>query len=490
MKFFITTLFALFFLPSAVLGQYTVEWAHTFGANGWDEANTCIETRDGEYMLGGFAKLQEHLLWLVKVRPQGGGHWGKTFAEYFVSAANSIAETSDSNLVVTGYAIKKREFQSNLLLMKIDTLGNVVWHKIFGGDGDEQGAKVIEASDGGFAVAGYSTSNNDAEPNWYVLKTDRDGNKLWDKQFGGSADDRALSIAETYDGGFVVTGYTGSGDGGRKMMSIIKLDSDGNDVWAQNYPLNDWSSGADIIATKDSMIMATGYTKAYSITDYDFMTVKTDMNGDSVWIRTFGDEHWQEGTSLIETFDNNFVVCGFSMSNVKDQSSFAILKYDKSGNLLWHYIFKRKSQDYAKSVVETRDNGLLIAGTTFSIGKGWDMAVLKMKSEEKKEIVMDFPSEKDTLSTTLREQIEIRLCLNGFGVPGGVKILVNGIPQVSADKFTSPGANAKKTNCEFPLSYLLNLSHGLNVIRIEVSDSRNYIFDRQVLVYRLPRYDF
>ena len=488
MRFFIKIVLISLLQPLNPFGQYTMEWAHTFGGNGWDEANACIETRDGEYMLGGFAKLQEHLLWMVKVRRNGGGHWGKTFAEYFVSAANSIAETADSNLVITGYAIRKREFQSNLLLMKVDTLGNVLWQKVYGGDGDEQGAKVIEASDGGYAVAGYSTSNNDAEPNWYVLRTDKDGNKLWDKQFGGSSDDRALSIAETYDKGFVVTGYTGSGDGGRKMMSIIKLDAEGNDIWAQNYPVNDWSSGADIIATKDSMIIATGFTKAYTITDYDFMTVKTDMNGDTVWIRTFGDEHWQEGTSVIETFDNNFVVAGYSMSNIKDQSSFVILKYDKSGNLIWHYIFKRKSQDYAKSVVETRDNGLLIAGTTFSFGKGWDMAVLKMKSYERKEIVMDFP--KDTLSTTLRKDVELRICLNGFGAPNGVKIFVNDIPQVAASEFRPPSEENKKNGCELPLSYPVSLTTGLNVIRLEVMDSRNYSFEKQISLYSLPRYDF
>ena len=488
MKFFIKIILVSLLLPLKSFGQYTMEWAHTFGGNGWDEANTCIETRDGEYMLGGFAKLQEHLLWMVKVRPNGGGHWGKTFAEYFVSAANSIAETSDSNLVITGYAIRKREYQSNLLLMKVDTLGNVLWQKTYGSDGDEQGTKVIEVSDGGYAVAGYSTSNNDAEPNWYVMKTDKDGNKLWDKQFGSSSDDRATSIAETFDGGFVVTGYTGSGDGGRKMMSIIKLDAEGNDIWAQNYPLNDWSSGADIIATKDSMIIATGYTKAYTITDYDFMTVKTDMNGDTVWTRTFGDEHWQEGTSLIETFDNNFVVCGYSMSNITDQSSFVILKYDKAGNLVWHYIFKRKSQDYAKSVVETRDNGLLIAGTTFSFGKGWDMAVLKMKNYEKKEIVMSFP--KDSVATTLREQAELKICLNGFGVPNSVTVFVNDIPQVAATEFITPSEEDKKKGCELPLSYLVNLTTGLNVIRLEVMDSRNYSFEKQISLYRLPRYDF
>ena len=487
-KQLVKILFLLFLFPQSVFSQYTMEWAHTFGGNGWDEANTCIETRDGEYILGGFAKLHEHQLWLVKVRPYGEGHWGKAFAEYFVSSCSSIAETLDSNIVLTGYAIRKREYQSNLLLMKLDTVGNVIWQKVYGGDGDEQGTKVIATTDGGYAIAGYSTSNNDAEPNWYIVKTDSNGNMLWDRQFGGSSDDRAVSIAETFDHGFVVTGYTGSGDGGRKMMSVIKLDSLGIDQWAQNYPVNDWSCGSDIIATKDSMIMVTGYTKAYTITDYDVLTIKTDMNGDTIWTRTFGDEHWQEGTSLVETFDNSFVVCGYSMSNIKDQSSFLILKYNKQGELIWHYTFKRKSQDYAKSVVETRDNGLLIAGTTYSFGKGWDMAALKMKSNDKKDILVKFP--KDSLSTTLLNDVEIKLCVNGFGMPKLVNVYVNDIPQVSETTFPFFKEEDKNHGCELPLSFILNLSLGVNNIRIEILDSKNYTFERRISVYKFPRYDF
>ncbi|MBQ5403429.1 MAG: hypothetical protein IIU11_03535 [Bacteroidales bacterium] len=481
-------LFLLVFLPEFLYGQYKVEWAQTFGGDGWDEAASCVETRDGDYVVAGFAKQQEHHLWIVKMRRNGQGRWGKTFADYFISAAKSIISTSDSNLVVTGYAIRKRDFQSNLLLMKLDTLGNILWQKTFGGDGDEQGLKVIETRDGGYAIAGFSSSNNDAEPNWYVIKTDRNGNLQWEKQYGGSNDDRAFSIAQTYDNGFVVTGYIGSGDGGRKLMSIIKLDADGTDIWSQNYDLNNWTSGAAIIATRDSLIVAAGYTRAYSITDYDLFVVKTDMNGDTLWTRTYGDEHWQESTDIVETFDNCFVVSGFSMSNIKDLSSFLMVKYNPEGDMMWKQVFKRKSQDYAKSIIETRDNGLLLAGTTFSYGKGWDMAVLKMKHFEGADVIFTFP--KDSLSTTLNKRLAFNLCLKNFGTPSKVKVIVNDKPVIGQAGFNKLSDEEKENNSCYPLSYQVDLSEGFNTIKVEVTDYKDYIFDKQICVYSLPRYDF
>ena len=485
----ILVLVTLLIISSASLrAQYVVDWAQTYGADGWDEANTCIELRNGDLMVAGFAKLQEKNLWIVRTHPNGRGRWGKIFDEYFSSAANSMIQDTDSNIVITGYATRKREYQSNLLLMKMDTDGNLIWQKTFGGDGDEEGYQVIECKDGGYAVAGFTSSNLDGDPNWYIIKVDRNGNMLWDQQFGGSNDDRALGIAQTYDEGFVVTGHIGAVDGGRKLMSILKLEADGSDTWSQWYYINDWCAGTSIIATRDSMIVAAGYTKAYTITDYDALIVKTDMNGDTLWTRTYGDEDWQEATGLIEAYDNTYVMSGFTASNRKDHSSFLMMKYDKRGNLLWTHSFKRKSQDYAKAIVETRDNGILLAGTTLSFGKGWDMAVLKMQPEDRTDLFFSFPS--DTLSTTLRKTLNFEMCLNSFGVPIEVLVSVNGRVQIIDNDFQKLTAEQRKTGCDYPLSYPVSLKPGKNIVKVEIIDYKNYTFSKRIEVYGLPGYDF
>ena len=122
LKLLIISIFTLF-IYNYSFGQYTVEWAKTFGGDGWDEANTCVETREGFYMAAGFARWQEHNLWAVKMYPDSRDRWAKTFVEYSTTSAKSMIQTElDSAIVITGYIIKKREFQSDLLLLKIDTL--------------------------------------------------------------------------------------------------------------------------------------------------------------------------------------------------------------------------------------------------------------------------------------------------------------------------------------------------------------------------------
>ena len=486
---YILALVTLLILGSAdVRAQYVMEWAQTFGGNGWDEANTCIELRNGDYVIAGFAKLEQKNLWIVKMRNNGEGRWGKVLDEYLSSSANGMIQDSDSNIVVVGHATRKREYQSNLLIMKIDTTGNIIWQKTYGGDGDEEGHAIIECKDGGYAIAGMTSSNADVDPNWYIMKVDHNGNQLWDQQFGSGSPDCALSIAQTYDDGFVVTGYLGTNDGGRKLMSIVKFSADGTDEWSQWYYINDWCAGTSIVATRDSMIVAAGYTKAYTITDFDALLVKTDMNGDTLWTRTFGDEDWQEATGLIEAYDNTFVLSGFTSSNRKDHSSFLMMKFDSRGNLIWNQAFKRKSQDYAKSIVETRDNGILLAGTTFSFGKGWDMAVLKMQPEERTELFFSFPS--DSLSTTLRKTLNFEMCLNSFGVPIEVMVSANGRVQIIDNDFQKIAAEDLKGGCDYPLSYTVNLRPGKNIIKVEVVDYKNYTFEKEIEVYRLPGYDF
>ena len=110
---YILTLVTLLILGSAdVHAQYVMEWAQTFGGNGWDEANTCIELRNGDYVIAGFAKLEQKNLWIVKMRNNGEGRWGKVLDEYLSSSANGMIQDSDSNIVVVGHATRKREYQS------------------------------------------------------------------------------------------------------------------------------------------------------------------------------------------------------------------------------------------------------------------------------------------------------------------------------------------------------------------------------------------
>lgn len=465
----------------SVHAQYVREWALTYGGDGWDEANSIIETRDGDLLVGGFVRWKEHHMWIIKLFNDGKGKWGKTYTDYYTSSSECVIQTHDSLIVSAGYTEKKRAYQSNIWVVKMDTTGKIIWEKHYGKEGDEQAKCIIETKDLGYAIAGYTTSNMDLTPNWYVLKLDSAGNVEWDKQFGSTKEDKAYSIAQTYDEGYVVTGYNSSVSGGFKTLSVIKLDKDGNDLWSRAYRINDWDVGSAIITTRDSNIVVAGYTRAFPIIDYDAIMIKLNNQGDTIWQRTYGTGNWEEATCLIETYDNSYAMGGFSMINGKEISNFIIVKYDAKGNLLWNYKFKRKSQDFAKSIAETRDNGLIMAGATFSHGKGWDYAVLKMKNIERTDLFFTFP--KDSISTTIENELEFKMCLQSFGIPNNVRVLVNDSIQVNYSSFTQNSKQDEEAECDFPLNYKVKLREGRNDIIFIVKDYKNYEFRKNRVIY-------
>ena len=179
---------------------------------------------------------------------------------------------------------------------------------------------------------------------------------------------------------------------------------------------------------------------------------------------------------------------GFSKSNKRDNSNFLMVKYDSRGHQMWEFNFKRKSQDYSKSIVETHEHGLLLVGTTNSLGKGWDFGVLKMENAEKTELQFHFPA--DSISATRQSAINVTLCLNSFGIPVNVKVFVNGQLQINENDFLPPTQADRDAGCDFPLSNDLALAYGENVIRYVVKDYKNYEFSKELKIYRLPKQRF
>ena len=111
-----------------------------------------------------------------------------------------------------------------------------------------------------------------------------------------------------------------------------------------------------------------------------------------------------------------------------------------------------------------------------------------MKNNERTDLFFSFP--RDSVSTTLRDELTFKMCLNSFGVPNKVRVFVNNQQQIHDSGFQKPDEGTQNSGCDFPLEYTVALIPGLNVIKVEITDYKNYSFEKQISVYRLPRYDF
>jgi hypothetical protein len=279
--------------------------------------------------------------------------WQKNYGGADADFGTSVRQTTDGGYIVVGYTYS---FQNNaqVYLIKTDSLGDTLWTKTFGGSGDDRGMSVMQTADGGYIIGGFTNSFGDSYQ-IYLIKTDTSGDTLWTKTYGGTETDYGYSVQQTPDRGYIVTGG-GSFIWGYDPLYLIKTDSLGNMLWAKAYGDTIDAIGKSVQQTTDD-----GYIIAGSIplgSSRQVYLVKTDSLGDTLWTKTYGTS-WSEGNSVQQTTDGGYIVVGY-----KDIRIY-LVKTDSLGDSLWTRTYGRGARwdvEMAYSVQQTIDGGYIIAG--------------------------------------------------------------------------------------------------------------------------------
>jgi len=269
-------------------------WNKTFGGARGDWGYSVQQTSDGGYIITGsmYSYNTAHLsqmVWLVKIDANGNEVWDKIFGGQRDDWGNSVKQTRNGGYIITG-ATKSygEDGNSALWLIKTDANGNEAWDKTFSGPGDTVGYSVQQTSDAGYIIAGskvpYGTINGEI----WLIKTDANGNEVWDRTIGGSGEDVGESVQQTGDGGYIVTGSKPSSSGGTQDLWLIKTDTDGNEVWDRTLDGSGWNEGKSVQQTSDGGYIITGSAAHYSARSSVVLLIKTDTNGNKVWAKTFG----------------------------------------------------------------------------------------------------------------------------------------------------------------------------------------------------------
>jgi hypothetical protein len=190
--------------------------------------------------------------------------------------------------------------------------GNKLWEKTFGGSGLDWGSSVQQTRDGGFILVGTTTSFGAGDV--WLIKTDANGNKQWEKTFGGSNVDSGWSVQQTSDGGFIIVGNTASFGARWGDVWLIKTDADGNKLWDRTFGGSDWDWGFSVQQTSDGGFILVGETTSFGAGEADVWLIKTDADGNKLWDRTFGGSDWDWGFSVQQTSDGGFIIVGATRS--------------------------------------------------------------------------------------------------------------------------------------------------------------------------------
>ncbi len=339
----------------------------------------------------------------------------------------SIIQSSDGGYAMTGYATTDTSSMWDILLVKVDSEGNLQWEKTYGCPNDDFGYSLIQSSDSCYVIAGWTNSLRGVGGQVYLIKTDAQGNLLWNKTYNGLVGN---SIVESSDHGYVVAGYTYLQETGYTIY-LVKTDSSGNVQWTKTIKENNLNVFANCIikSSKDDSYIVAGYTsnstqkalnpylakidgygnitwsKRYTEAGHfllnsvvesssgdgyvltgDSSLIKTDEFGKLLWNKSLGNATEIHGHSIVRSSDGGYLIAGYATAPPLGPVSIYgvyMVKTDESGNILWTKTYGGWGYDFCYSVVKAFDGGYAAVGYTTSdpYSKGGESYVYVVKTD-------------------------------------------------------------------------------------------------------------
>jgi hypothetical protein len=354
---------------------YAVTFAKTYGGIYGEWARFVQQTSDGGYILAGGTTsfgAGSYDIFFIKMDANGNVQWDKAFGGTDDDRAYSVQQTSDGGYIVAGYTTSFGASLSDIFLVKTDASGNIQWAKTYGGTDYDLAYSVRQTSDGGYILAGETRSLGAGDYDIFLIKTDASGNLQWAKTFGGTSWDGASSVQQTSDGGYIVAGYTQSFGAGDYDVFLMKTDASGNVQWDKTYGGTSTDGATSVQQTSDGGYILAGITASFGVGGYDIFLIKTDASGNLQWTKTYGGGNYDDASSVQQTSDGGYILAGWTTSFGAGYSDVFLVKTDASGNLQWAKTYGGTDEDGAYSVRQISEGGYIVAGSTISFGASSD----------------------------------------------------------------------------------------------------------------------
>ena len=385
-------------------------WQRVLGGSLSEGVGGIARTTDGGFVAAGVTESNDGDVvgnpvstaagWVVKVDAAGVKQWqrplGGVQKEAGLQLFQGITATADGGVVVVGAtnsdssgAPDLRHGLEDLWAVKLDASGNIVWNRLFGGSGRDQGTSITTTTDGGLLIAGSSSSNdgdvagNHGSTDAWLLKLDGNGNKQWSKLFGGSSDEMRPVIAASPDGGFLLACTTESingdipGNKGIFDIALFKVDANGNKQWVKDYGGSRTDFVNDVAATSDGGFVVTGTTLSndgdfngnHSSND-DMVALKINKDGGTVWVRLLGGTNYDQGWGVAAAADGGVMITGYTTSTDGDMTGIRsrggedlwLVKIDGNGKIVWEDTYGGVYTEIGYSIVPASDGGFVAGG--------------------------------------------------------------------------------------------------------------------------------
>lgn len=404
-----------YFLFVPLVYSQDILWEKSYGGRQAEYLADVQPTADYGFILGGSSlsnksgnKSQEstgdldYLLW--KLDESGSTGWQKSFGGSGSDFLKIIKNTSDGGFILGGISNSAKGFDkkeecrggNDYWIIKLDAKGNEMWQRVFGGKGEDNLTSLIATKDGGYLLGGSSSSSFEKSTkdlgskketsrgslDYWIIKINAEGTEEWQRTYGGKYADVLESMVATKDGGYLIGGSSNSPSSKDKTIAnfgsgtdfwLLKLDAEGKIEWQQVLGGSAEDQLKVVCQTKDGNYMVAGNSNSTTRTTKsgtDLWIVKLDLDGMPLWEKAFNIGKNDVLTSMIEEEEGSFLIGAYSPSGYKQSNDkegindYVALKVSSEGEELWRKIYGSNGEDVLKKLIQTRDGGYLMVGTS------------------------------------------------------------------------------------------------------------------------------
>jgi hypothetical protein len=295
----------------------------------------------------------------------------KAYGGSHIDGGSSMRQTADGGYIIIGTTMSFGAGNRNIYLIRTDKFGDTIFVKTYGGTSTDEGNDVQQTTDGGFILVGNTESFGAGSNDVYLIRTDSLGDTLWTKAYGGTNDDEGNSVEQTIDGGFIITGTTFSFGAGYNDVYLIKTNSIGDTMWTKTIGGIGFETGNSIEKTNDGGYIICGSTSSYGAGGEDVFLIKIDSIGSLTWSKTFGgiDDDgggsYASGNTVKQTINGGYIIVSTTRSFGAGGGDIYIIRTNSNGDTLYTRSFGTVYDDSGFSIQQTNDGGYIITGDTY-----------------------------------------------------------------------------------------------------------------------------
>jgi len=364
--------------------EFKTVWEKIYGGEDDDIANDVVMLERGDNALVGVCKsfdAQRSDICVTRMNAEGDIKWRKMLGGKKSDKGIAITRAKDGNILVLGSG---KSFNDNadrdLYVAKISLDGKLIWNRSFGGDRDEFAGGIAGTADGGAMIVGSSESfSKKGYKDIYIVLLDKDGNEISKRTIGGKLNDEAKALTRTADGNFMMVGAREVNRSGDSDFFLMKLDQQGKKIWAKTLGQDEHDVLNAVTPTPDGGVVTTGSTRSYYSQQTDLAVMYFNKKGKLIWFKIYGFKYYDEGNAVTMTKNGNYLVAGKTNSMGKGDFDNYILALSPKGQLLWSKVYGERNRDIAHGITRTSDGSVLIVGESDSYKRAKDFYMIKVK---------------------------------------------------------------------------------------------------------------